>query len=94
MEDEKSLNVVDLAQYPDVRLQVGDLVRFREKFLQSYAETLKLNSVRFNQLWNSDTVFVVKKQLNEKYYILYKDGIEMNCYRNFLCKIINTTQTY
>ena len=94
MENEKRLNVVDLAQHPKVQLRVGDLVRFRGKGLQAGLLPLKLNQPQFNHVWDDETVFVVKQQLNTQYYILYKDGIEINCYRNFLCKIINTTQTH
>jgi hypothetical protein len=94
MEDKKRLNVVDLAQHPEIELKVGDLVRLKGKGLQTGSNFLKLNQPRFEYMWNTDTVFVVKKQLNSQYYILYTDGIEINCYRNFLCKIINITSTH
>lgn len=79
MENQKQLNVVDLMYHPKINLEVGDLVKFNGSGVLGWA----------NSAWNEDTILVVKCKLNNQYYILYCDGIEVHCYKKYLCKIIN-----
>jgi cellulose synthase/poly-beta-1,6-N-acetylglucosamine synthase-like glycosyltransferase len=79
MENQTQLNVVDLMYHPKINLEVGDLVKFNGSGVLGWS----------NSVWNEDTILVVKCKLNNQYYILYCDGIEVHCYKKYLCKIIN-----
>jgi hypothetical protein len=95
MENQTQLNVVDLAQYPKVTLQVGDLVQLTgwngKKRLQSTEAYLLLELKQaFDPISEDNALFVVTRQLNNQYYVIYHNGVEKNCYRNFLSKIVLT----
>ena len=83
MENQTQLNVVNLMHHPKINLEVGDLVKFNDKGVLSWANSWA------NTTWGEDIILVVKCKLNNQEYILYCDGIEVHCYKKYLCKIIN-----